>query len=102
MDYPRYKDDRTAEDRYLDHVVFMNDTFMSNWGPAEGTTSVAGWACAEADVDNVEEWVRSRSDASRVRVVKLPVGKTYRHEGLVHIYAVRDGHPALSQAEEVT
>jgi len=88
-----YQDDRTTEQKNTHSVIVaMTDTFMSGWGKAENGTSYAGWACKPEDADKVERWVRSRSDASRVRVV----GSNWRPRGKghTHIYVVTDTHPA--------
>lgn len=88
------QDDRTPEQRETLTVgVAMTDRFLSGWGGAKGGASVAVWACTPDDESRVERWVRSRSDASRVRVVSL---NGYRPRcAHCHIYAVEPGHPAL-------
>jgi len=89
------QDDRTKEELTTHNcIVAMTDKFMSGWGQASGGISYAGWACTWKDIDKVKKWVRSRSDASRVRVV----GGDWRPErknGHAHIYVVHDGHPSL-------
>lgn len=89
------QDDRTDEQRST-HMwaVAMTDRFLSGWGAASGRASVAAWACHLDDIHRVERWVRSRSDAKRIRVVKLD---GWRPRGAhVHVYVVDDGHPALA------
>ena len=88
------EDDRsTAERKTHVWIVMMTDSFMSGWGHAKNGTSYAGWACEWKDLNKVENWVRNRSDAKRVRVV----GGDYRPRnisGHCHIYVVGDDHPA--------
>lgn len=92
-------DDRTAEElnshRWL---VVMTDAFMSGWGQAEGGASVCAWACTDSrEAATVERWVRSRSDARRVRtVIDGPRRYRPRNAAHFHIYVAREGHPALS------
>lgn len=82
-----YQDDRTdAERKTHAHAVVMTDDFMSGWGGATGGASVAAWACRAADISTVEQWVRNRKEARRVRVVLL---KTWRPKAAhVHVYVV--------------
>lgn len=89
-------DQRTESERGLRLAVVMTDRFMSGWGEARNGLSYAAWACTAADLPRVLAWVKSRSDASRVRVV-ANVDK-YRPKGAAHltIYGVSDGHPATS------
>ena len=88
-------DDRTgSEKRTHTIIVMMTDKFLSGWGGAKGGPSYAGWACRPDDINTVERWVRSRSDAQRVRIV----GGDYRPPsgaGHCHIYSVHKGHNAL-------
>lgn len=90
-----YKDDRTFEQRKTHTVIVaMTDRMLSGWGQAAGGTSYAGWACLPSDAYRVERWVRSRSDARRVRVV---AGNWRpRGNGHCHIYVVGPTHPALA------
>lgn len=80
------QDDRTCEQRRTHTViVLMTDRVLSGWGKAQGGASYAGWACTPGELDACERWVRSRSDARRVRVV----GGAYRPRaarGHCHIY----------------
>lgn len=90
------QDDRTPEQRKTHHVIVaMTDSFMSGWGRCRNGTSYAGWACQPQHLTQVEHWVRSRSDAKRVRVVSgswRPKGGEHDH---AHIYVVEAEHPAL-------
>ncbi len=89
-----YVDDRTDEQRLTHTVlVIMTDRALSEWGEAEGGLSYAGWACRPADMQAVYWWVKSRSDALRVRVIH----GAYRPRGCTHchVYAVTDEHPAV-------
>lgn len=90
-----YVDDRTDEQRRTHTVlVVMTDTFMSGWGEAEGGLSYAAWACEPRDMQAVYRWVKSRTDALRVRIVH----GDYRPRGCTHchVYAVDDEHPAIA------
>jgi len=93
-------DDRTAVERKTHTlIVLMTDRFMSGWGHAKNGTSYAGWACRYDDLDAVERWVRSRTDAMRVRIV----GGTYRPpniSGHCHIYVVNDGHTSIRRLKD--
>ena len=78
------QDDRTELQKSIPHyIVVGTDTFLSGCG--EGMRSYAGWAVRWADLRECEEWVESRSDMKRVRVVD---GQTYRptRRGHLHIY----------------
>ena len=89
-----YQDDRTNEQKKTHRfIVAMTDTFMSGWGKAENGTSYAGWACRHEHIEQVEQWVRSRGDAKRVRIV----GSDWRPRGTghTHIYVVNNGHPSI-------
>ena len=87
-------DDRTP-DEIKTHIwiVAGTDSFLSGWGEAKGGVSYAGWACKYDDLDQVERWVRSRSDMKRVRIV----GSDWRPKGVghTHIYVVHENHRAL-------
>lgn len=82
------------------YLVLMTDRALSGWGGAAGGSSVAAWACTAADVDRVEAWVRSRSDALRVRVVRDDGPRRYRPRNAAHfsVYVVHPGHPARGGA----
>ena len=104
-------DDRTEEQcKTHTWLVVMTDRFMSGWGEAEGGVSYAAWACKYENLTQVKAWVRSRSDAMRVRVVTdgtlvLPANAnrpsyTYKYRpkgtGHCHIYVVNEGHASLA------
>ena len=93
------EDDRTPAERETHRYgVAMTDAFMSGWGGAEGGASVACWACRPDDLHVVEQWVRRRGEARRVRVVEL---KTWRPKAKhVHVYVVNDGHPSLGEWQQ--
>lgn len=87
-------DDHTeAQKQTHTWLVVMTDRFMSGWGEAKGGVSYAAWACTYENLTQVERWVRSRSDAMRVRVI---IG-SYRPSGVghCHIYVVNEGHASL-------
>jgi len=91
-------DERTeAERKTHTLLVVMTDKFMSGWGKAANGLSLAAWACTPDTLPQAERWVRSRTDARRVRVV-VDDGKANRYRprgnGHLHIYVVREGHPA--------
>ena len=87
------QDDRTPEQKQTHRYgVAMTDAFMSGWGGAQGGASVAIWACPADWLNHVENEVRRRKEARRVRVVDL---RTYRPKGNVahaHVYVVEPGH----------
>jgi len=85
------KDDRTKEQK-LTHqwAVIGTDRILSHWGKAFGGMSYAGWAFdrsgkhGKRTQDECLEWVKSRTDMQRVRLVYLP---TYRPTAAhTHIY----------------
>ena len=96
------KDDRTLEQAETHTwLVVGTDSFLSGWGRAESRTSLAAWACEYEDLKHVTEWVESRSDMKRVRVVlDSPYRRRYRPrgDGLLHIYVVDDNHPSVERA----
>jgi len=88
-------DDRTKEQRKTHPIIVAGtDSFMSGWGKAKGGISYAGWACKHEDLPKVEQWVRSRSEMKRVRIVSNDWKP--RGTGHTHIYLVGPKHPALS------
>lgn len=107
------QDDRTEEQRKTHTwLVVMTDKFLSGWGKAKKGPSYAAWACVHNDLDSVESWVRSRTDAQRVRIVRdgrvrmaawdmcRPVTYEQMHyrpsgPGHCHIYVVKSGHASL-------
>ena len=65
-----FQDDRTPEQKTTHTlIVMMTDSFLSGWGGASGGLSYAGWACTPDMLDVIEQRIRNRSDAKRVRVV---------------------------------
>jgi hypothetical protein len=90
-----FVDDRTAVERLVTHTVLIGgtDKVLSGCGLAKNGRSIAIWACKPEDAATVEKWVASRDDMSRVRKVRADYrGKETDH---VHVYCVRDNHPAL-------
>ena len=93
------EDDRTIEERTSHWLAVVGtDSFMSGWGGAAGGASYAAWACRPDDVRTVEQWVSSRREMRRVRVVTL--GDWRPRAAHVHIYVVNDGHPALGRCAQ--
>jgi len=79
-----FKDDRTPEQKRTHTlIVLMTDRFLSGWGMAEGGPSYAGWACTPDTVNTIEQRIRNRSDAKRVRIVlgdyRPPAGPGHCH-----------------------
>lgn len=88
------QDDRTEEQRKTHTwLVVITDRFLSSWGRSKNGPSYAAWACTPGDLDQVESWVRSRTDTMRVRIVN----GNYRPSGPghCHIYVVEPGHASL-------
>src|SRR3990167_8571363 len=81
-----FRDDRTPEQKRTHSViVLMTDRCLSGWGGAGRGPSYAGWACKPELANTIEQRIRGRSDARRVRIV----GGNYRPpsiEGHCHIY----------------
>jgi len=91
---PKIQDDRTEAQRNSHrYAVVATDSFMSGWGGAQGGASVAAWAYDSATSERrLLEWVESRKEMKRVRVVDL---KGYRPRcAHLHIYVVEPGHPS--------
>lgn len=91
------QDDRTQEQRKTHTLgVVMRDSFMSGWGGARGGYSRALWSLnpAECNIDKLERWVRSRSDAQYVSVVRVNAYRAPRGTKHLHIYVVDRDHPS--------
>jgi hypothetical protein len=84
------QDDRTPEQRATHRLgVVMRDRCMSGWGGATNGYSRAAWAVGpDVDINRVERWVRSRSDAQYVRVVDLNTYRPPRGTAHFHVYVV--------------
>lgn len=92
----RKEDARTAEQR-LTHRwgVVARDKFMSGWGGARGGASRCAWACApNADLRQLEKWVRSRSEMVYVNVVDLNTYRPPRGTAHFHVYVCGPEHPS--------
>ena len=77
-------DDRTPEQHDTHRWAAVGtDTFLSGWGKAEGGASYAAWACTAMQLDACRQYVESRSDMKRVRVVDL---NEYRPRGTGHLH----------------
>ena len=92
-------DDRTSAERAT-HTILVGgtDRFMSGWGKAAGGNSFAFWACVPDNERAVRQWVESRRDIMRFRVLYSPPGRPYRPSGNCvhcHIYTVHEAHNAL-------
>lgn len=91
-------DDRTPEQR-LTHRwgVVARDNFMSGWGQASNGYSRCAWACApDADLNELEKWVRNRDEMRYVSVVDLNTYRPPRGTAHFHIYVCDRDH--VSQA----
>ncbi len=91
------QDDRTAEQKETHTLAVVGtDSFLSGWGHAANGASYAGWACIPDDLKRVEEWVESRGDMKRVRIV---LANDYNPSSVhcvhFHLYVVGPEHPAL-------
>ena len=75
------------------HIVAATDSFLSGWGQAGQSPSYCGWACPADWVKPVTEWVESRKEMKRVRVVD---GAWKPKRGHTHIYVVTRDHPAMA------
>ena len=89
--------DRRNDEQRTTHtyLVIGKDRVLSGWGNAQGGASYAAWACTVDDVDKVEQWVRNRTDLTRVRVVRDPYQPPAQCAHF-SVYAVTQGHPALA------
>lgn len=92
-------DDRKPEDMVShSRIVMAHDTFLSGWGPAENRKSYAAWACRPEDEEAVFEWVSAREEMRKVEV--YDGGSNFnpkpQSNDMLHIYVVRDGHPAIN------
>ena len=93
-----YIDDRTQDERVnvLTYMVGGIDRTLSGWGGAEGGRSFAFWACRPEDAEKLWDWIDQRSDLRYVRSYGATCAVRLRARDHCHVYAVRDGHPALN------
>lgn len=94
------EDRRTEEQKkQLKYIVHAHDTFMSEWGMAEGGRSLCAWAVeSESDRDKILDWVKSRSDMKRVNwSYACDFDSTLKFRTFAHlsIYATTKEHPIL-------
>tara|TARA_Y100001973_G_C5155050_1_gene310242 strand:+ start:974 stop:1273 length:300 start_codon:yes stop_codon:yes gene_type:complete len=90
-----FKDDRSKE-QLTTHtcIIAGRDRFLSSWGPGKAWGgSTAAWACKPEHAHRVFQWVNDRDDMTHVRTTNHRA--LWKVRGLVHIYAVDEGHPAL-------
>ena len=91
-----FVDDRTEEQKKSHTmIVLATDRFMSGWGPAKNGASYAGWACKPEDWQKVFDWVSSRSEMLRVRLVANNYRANPQYCAHCHIYVVGENHPSL-------
>ena len=91
------EDDRTPEQKKT-HVwaVVARDKFLSGWGGARHGASRCAWAISDVNlIDDLEKWVRSRSDMIHVNIVKLDKYRAPKGTAHFHIYVADKNHPAL-------
>ena len=90
------KDDRSDDQKQSHNVIVVGtDSFLSGWGHACGGSSYAGWACTADSWHRVFDWVASRSDMKRVRVVGNDYRPSSRYCAHFHVYVVDENHSAL-------
>ena len=83
-------DDRTDEQLKTHQILIGGyDRVLSYWGEAKGMESYALWACKPEDTDYVLAWCHARTDLDSVKEYT-----TMPRRAHVHIYFVRDDHPA--------
>ncbi len=90
------QDDRSPEQKKT-HIwgIVAYDKFLSGWGGAEGGASRAAWAChPDVDIDQVEKWVKNRSDTRYVNKVDLRTYRAPKGTAHFHIYVCNPGHTA--------
>ena len=88
------KDDRTNEQKKT-HIygVVARDNFMSGWGCADNGFSRCAWACApDADLCQLEKWVRNRSEMRYVSIVDLRTYRPPQGTAHFHIYVCDRNH----------
>lgn len=94
-------DDRTEEETTIyTHLVVGKDSFLSDWGMAEGGISIAAWACTPDMVDNVMDWIKDRSDIYAIKVLTEPLSvaeicremSSFTKTKHISIYKVTEGH----------
>lgn len=94
------KDDRTQEQQVTHRWgVVAKDNVLSGWGGATGGTSRCAWAVdtswtMDGSLEEVERWVRSRSEMKYVNIVDLNTYRPPTGTAHFHIYVVNDSHPA--------
>ena len=81
-------DDRTEEQKATHRLgVVARDKFMSGWGGAKGGASRCAWACGPGvNINQLENWVRSRHEMIYVNVVNLSDYRPPRGTVHFHIY----------------
>ncbi len=92
------QDDRTP-DQLQTHRwgVVALDRFMSGWGQAKNGASRCAWACApDADLTELEKWVRDRSEMRYVNIVDLNAYRP-RNTAHYHIYVCDREHPSQAR-----
>ena len=91
----KINDERTEEQKKTHSVLIAaTDTFMSNWGEAEGGKSMCAWAVEPECADDMERWIRSRPEMKNVK----RVGPDWKPKSAAHvsIYVAEKGiHRAL-------
>ena len=87
-------DDRTPNQKKTHTwLVTATDKALSGWGRARGGMSKCAWSCRPEHVDAVLDWVKARGDMSYINCTSNPWYP--RNAAHVHIYVVKDDHPAL-------
>ena len=94
-------DDRTEAQKHTHrYAIVGTDRILSGWGKAAGGVSYAAWAFADdGHTRMIQDWVESRGDMLRVRMVSLRNWRP-RGRGHTHIYVVDAGHPAFNRLGE--
>lgn len=93
------QDDRTEEQQSSHYWgVIAKDKAMSYWGSATGGVSRVAWACqSHADASKVFDWVESRPEMKNVHITDLRKYSPSKGDAHLHIYLVKETHPAFDQ-----
>lgn len=77
--YYSSKDEKMHDIPKAPVYVLSNDSFLSGWGPASGTINTCVVPCLDwSEAVKVEDYLRSRGDQKRVRIVCNPP-RTKKH-----------------------
>ena len=82
-----FRDERTEAQKTTHRLAIVaTDKVLSGWGQARNGKSYAGWAFKDDDYIAWLEWVESRSDMQRVRLVTLDGYRPNAEHTHIYVY----------------